>query len=230
MSRPARILVAALALCLACAAPAVAAKRDLLTIIGNDYADDQRLDPCRYSEKDLRKLKDLIPNDAQAYAADFVAAVDDALARRAEGACNKKAGGSATGPAAPPAVPGGTATPPPSTGVAAPPSVFTPGTPAPAQAPPTPGAAPTAAPDVAARDAIGIAARTNDPATGVPFPILALAVLAGLLATAGLLAGLVRWRAWEPAWAERFGHAAGEAGWRASTAWSEFADFVRFGR
>jgi len=40
----------------------------------------------------------------------------------------------------------------------------------------------------------------------------------------------VRWRAWEPAWADRLRHAAGEAGWRASSTWAEFTDFVRYGR
>jgi hypothetical protein len=102
--------------------------------------------------------------------------------------------------------------------------------PAAAKPPPTPTAAPTAAPDVAARDAIGIAARSTDPANDAPFPLIALAVLAGLLALGALAFGAVRWWAWEPAWADRFRHAAGEAGWRASSTWAEFTDFVRFGR
>ncbi len=50
------------------------------------------------------------------------------------------------------------------------------------------------------------------------------------MALGGVVLGLARWRAWQPAWVERFGHAAGEAGWRASTTWAEFADFVRLGR
>ena len=75
-----------------------------------------------------------------------------------------------------------------------------------------------------------IAARTTDPATDAPFPVLALAILAGLFALAGLVVALARWRGWEPAWADDFRHAAGEAGWRASSTWAEFTDFVRFGR
>ncbi|HEV2785802.1 MAG TPA: hypothetical protein VGV67_05405, partial [Solirubrobacteraceae bacterium] len=70
----------------------------------------------------------------------------------------------------------------------------------------------------------------TEPATDAPFPLLALAVLAGVLALGILTVGVARWRAWEPAWADRFRHAAGEAGWRASTTWAEFTDFVRFGR
>ena len=32
------------------------------------------------------------------------------------------------------------------------------------------------------------------------------------------------------AWADRARHATAEAGWRASSTWAEFTDFVRFGR
>jgi hypothetical protein len=218
-----RILLILLA-CAASLAFAAPARADLLTVIFQDYTDDQQLNPCKYTEKQLRQLKDLIPNDLNAYAADFAAAVDDALARRAGGACKK--GGASTAPAAPPAA--GTAQPPssgnPSTGTPAP------AAPAVAQPPPTPQPQPTAAPAVAGGDDIGVAARATDPATEAPFPLLALAIIAGLLGTGGLIFGLMRWRAWEPAWAERFRHAAGEAGWRASSTWAEFADFVRFGR
>jgi hypothetical protein len=60
--------------------------------------------------------------------------------------------------------------------------------------------------------------------------IVALAILAALLALGALLFGIARWFAWEPAWAVRVRHATGEAGWRASSTWAEFTDFVRFGR
>ena len=217
---------------LACAAPASA---DTLTTILQDYVNDQRIDACRYSEKELRQLKDLIPNDANAYAADFAAAVDDALASRAQGACNKKkaqqAQGTQTAPAGgggatqPPASSGATGTGGPASGAAAP------STPNAVKAPPTPTVQPTAAPEIVAiRDAITVAARTTDPATDAPFPVLALAILAGLFALSGLVVAAARWRGWEPAWADNLRHAAGEAGWRASSTWAEFTDFVRFGR
>ncbi|MDP2712335.1 MAG: hypothetical protein Q8O56_14045, partial [Solirubrobacteraceae bacterium] len=109
------VLLLTLVATLACAATA---RADLLTTMAQDFVDDQRLDPCKYSEEQLRQLKDLIPNDLNAYAADFVAAVDDALARRAEGACNTGGSGS---PSA------GTAAPPASAGPAQPPSAGTPG-------------------------------------------------------------------------------------------------------
>lgn len=200
---------------LMCAAPA---RADQLTTILTDYANDNRIDPCRYSPKVLSQLKQLISNDLDSYS-DLGAAVDDALARRAAGACNKAA-----------AKPNAVA--PPVSGTPAPPSATppTPGAPAVAQPPPTPLPQPTAAREVAIRDAIGVAANLDDPGTRAPFPILALAILAGLLALGAALFGIVRWRAWEPAWADRLRHAAGEAGWRASSTWAEFTDFVRYGR
>ena len=233
MLRRFSLLLLACALSLAFTATASA---NLLDVIAADYTDDGKINPCKYTERQLKTLKSLIPNDLAAYDAGFSPAIDDALARRAEGACNKSkaksdGAGAATAPAA-----GGTGsaqppTPSGATGNAAPAGGATaPNTPAVAQPPPTPKAQPTPAPAVAAKDSIGIAARTTDPATDAPFPVLALAILAGLMALAGLVVALARWRGWEPAWADGVRHAAGEAGWRASSTWAEFTDFVRFGR
>ena len=131
------------------------ASANLLDVIAADYTDDGKLNPCKYTEKDLKKLKGLIPNDLAAYDAGFSPAIDDALARRAEGACNKSkpkadGGGATTAPtgggggsAAPPTPSGDTGTAAPSTATAAP------NTPAAAQPPPTPKAQPTPAPAVA---------------------------------------------------------------------------------
>lgn len=233
MTRRIQVFLVACALSLVCAAPAQA---DLLADIFDDYTQDGRINPCLYTEKQLRDLKGIIPNDIEQYS-DFGAAVDDALAKRAQGACKKGGSTSPGNTTAPPAASAtGTAPPPPPAGAAVPSTgapttaTPTPGATAAAQPPPTPGTAPTAAPDVAARDVIGLAARSTDTATDPPFPLIALAVLAALLALGTLVFGVVRWRAWEPAWADRFQHAAGEAGWRASSTWSEFADFVRLGR
>lgn len=224
MTRRIMVLLATCAVALTCAAPAQA---DLLADIFKDYTQDGRLDPCKYSEKQLRDLKGIIPNDIEQYS-DFGSAVDDALAKRAQGAC-KKAPAPAQSTVTPPAA-GGAAPPPPPSSTTAPSADAAPAAPAAAQPPPTPDVAPTAAPDVAATDVIGLAARSTEPATDPPFPLLAMAVLAGLLALATLMVGVARWRAWEPVWADDFRHAAGEAGWRASCTWAEFTDFVRFGR
>ena len=236
MLRRLSLLLLACALSLAFTATASA---NLLDVIAADYTDDGKLNPCKYTTKQLKTLKGLIPNDLAAYDAGFSPSIDDALARRAEGACNKAkpkadAAGATTAPAG---GGGGSATPPtPSgsagdTGANAPSAGAAPDAPAAVKPPPTPSAQPTPAPAVAAgSDQILTAARTTDAATDAPFPVLALAVLAGLFALAGLIVALVRWRAWEPAWADNFRHAAGEAGWRASSTWAEFTDFVRFGR
>jgi len=215
---------------LMCAAPA---RADLLTTILTDYANDNRIDPCRYSQKVLSQLRQLISNDLDAYS-DLGAAVDDALSRRAQGVCKKAKqpqDSSGTQPST------GAVAPPPSSGGgsnssgAAPQAPVAPGKTAPAKPAPTPAVQPTAAPAVVATgDQILTAARTTDPATDAPFPVLALAILAAILALGGMTVGLFRWRAWEPAWTGRFRHAAGEAGWRASSTWAEFSDFVRFGR
>jgi hypothetical protein len=207
----------ALALSLVLAAPASA---DLFTDVVNDYIKDSRLNVCQYTQDQLKKIKDAVPVDQNAYTPEFIAAVDDAIARRAEGACNKK---KVTEALTAPVTSGGPSGPRP------PAAKALPGQPAVAQPPPTPTAEPSPAPGVAT-DAIAVAARSTASGGDAPFPVLALAILAGLLALGGLAFGLVRWRAWEPAWAQRVRHATGEAGWRAASTWAEFTDFVRFGR
>jgi hypothetical protein len=225
MRRTPFLTVVALVMSLVLAAPASA---DLFTDVVNDYIKDSRLDVCKYTQDQLKKIKDAVPVDQNAYTPEFIAAVDDAIARRAEGACNTKKVTQALTqtPAAPS---GGGPTTTPSAGHRAARAV--PGQPAAVQPPPQPTADPTPAPQIAT-DAISVAARAT--ASGgdapAPFPVLALALLAGLLGLGGLLVGLGRWRVWEPDWVDRMRHATGEAGWRAASTWAEFTDFVRFGR
>jgi hypothetical protein len=202
------------------------ARADLFTDVLKDYVADSRLDACTYTQDQLKKLKDLVPVDQNAYSADFVAALDDAIARRAEGACNKRKQTQAVTP------PVGA---PPAAGPKPPARTPQPATPAPAtqgvvEAPPTPGEQPAPAPETVVAAPISVVATETDPASDAPFPVLALAILLGILALGGLLIGTARWMAWEPSWAVRMRHAAGEAGWRASSTWAEFTDFVRFGR
>ena len=85
------------------AAPASA---DLFTDVVSDYLKDNRLDVCQYTQEELRKIKDTVPVDQNAYTPEFIAAIDDAIARRAEGGCNKKKVTEAINQAqAPPAAP-----------------------------------------------------------------------------------------------------------------------------
>lgn len=224
MRRARRLLPVLLAL-LGLLVLAPTASAGLFEDLFKDYAKDGKLDACKYSEDDLKKVKNLIPNDIEQYAPDFPAELDAAIERRASGACGGGGGGGAGDAGAGPAAPGGGGdggTPAP-----APEPRETPGVP---QAPPAPAAAPTAAPAVA-NSAIADAARASDGGTDdAPFPLLALALLAAMMLLAGAAYGAVRWWAWEPAWLVRTRHATAEAGWRASSTWAEFTDFVRFGR
>jgi cobalamin biosynthesis Mg chelatase CobN len=227
-------------LSLGCAATPALAKRPL-----NPYekmvvelVETQRLDACHYTTAELKQAKAMVPLDVQQYNAALIAAFDDAIAARAQGACNKKNSTQTTTPgtAQSPATGGTTGgTTPPQAATKATPQAQAQaqaqvGQPQAAQAPPTPQSEPTPAPAIVAGDEIALAAHTTDIVPDAPFPVLALAILLGVLALCTLAFGVVRFFAWEPQWAVRFRHAAGEAGWRASSTWADFADYVRLGR
>ncbi len=145
-----------------------------------------------------------------------------------------RAKGSGASPTATPGVPPtATTIAPPSATTGVPPGAAT-AVPGAAASPPSgqapqPAPAPKAAPSVA-DGAVGAAARVDSSDAGVPGPLVALAILAGLMLLAAALYGLARWWAWEPRWIVRARHAGGEAGWRASSSWAEFRDWVRLGR
>jgi hypothetical protein len=226
------ILLAVIA-SLACAGPAMARQLNLGERVVADYIKNGgRIDACTFTQDQLKQVKDAIPEDLKQYGASLIAALDDAIAARAQGACNKKTQGQAPPVAGQAAPPGPQSSPPAAAGGTGHPTGQTaaPTAPAQAQAPPTPTSEPSPVPSVADDDSIALASNTTDVATDAPFPMLALAILAGLLALGTAAFGLVRWFAWEPAWTIRMRHAAGEAGWRASSTWSEFSDFVRLGR
>jgi hypothetical protein len=58
---------------------------------------------------------------------------------------------------------------------------------------------------------------------------IAIVALAGLAVAACAIWGLARWQAFEPRWTHSLRHAISEAGLRASSTWSEFADWLRLG-
>ena len=222
-----RALLAALAV-LALAAPAALA--DDFDQVYKDYAQHGRIDPCKHSAAQLQHARKAVPPDIEQYAPDFPDALDAAIEARARGRCGEKKTTTATSaPAATaPATSGpvGTKTAPTTTGTtgANGPTAAAGGAP-PA---PTPDSAPQGAPT---DNAITRAADSSrDSGSGVPAPLVALAILVALLALAGAALGAARWRGWEPAWALRTRHAVGEAGWRATNTWSEFADWVRQAR
>jgi hypothetical protein len=221
--------VTARALTIACAALALAAPvavADSFDDVFHDYQADGHIDPCKHTTAQLQRARDDVPPDIEQYAPDFPDALDRAIEARARGKCAARS--------KPATAPAPTAT----TGVPAPPTATTTGptgptgpttpaaTPAPAE-PPAPSASPQAAPS---DQAIARAAAHDEGDSDVPAPLLALAVLAGLLLVAGVGYGLTRWLAWEPGWALRARHATGEAAWRISATWAEFSDWLRFGR
>jgi hypothetical protein len=228
-----------LALSLVWSTPAPAqtqAELNLYQRILADYVKNGgRFSVCKFTEEELKKAKNAIPEDNEQYGAPLIAALEDAIAARAQGQCNTKKQAAAAAPPPAAAPPAGTAPPPPpaastATSDAGPAQAQPPAAPAQAQEPPKPAAEPAPAQAIAADDSIALASRSTEVATDAPFPIVLLAIVAGLMALAALVFGVVRWFAWEPAWAVRLRHAAGEAGWRASSTFSEFTDFVRLGR
>ena len=211
-------LLLAVGLSLAFAAPASAALAERLI---DDFADDGSLNACNYSEAQLAQIENLIGNDTDAYEPDFRTAIDSMIERRAQGACAKKkrgsaAGGDTSGTPATPGTTGGTSSGSGARG-------------APGAAGSVPGPE-TRDPSPLVTDTVAAAARSGEEGEAPPVPLLAIGALAALMALGGLIFGAARWTGWEPAWADRARHAAGEAGWRASSTWAEFTDFVRFGR
>jgi hypothetical protein len=203
------------------AAPA-AAQADAFTDVFADYQKDGRIDPCAHSQADLRAAKGKVPNDIEQYAPDFPAALDEAAEDRARSACPESGGaagattttGGATG--AEDASPGGK----PSTELTAPTSTV-----------PTPPG--SAQPVAAAADGaiVNAAARTPERgAADTPAPLIALAIVGGLVLLGLLLWGVARFFAWDPAWLAGARHAVQEAGWHAGGLWDDFTDWLRPGR
>ncbi|MGH2918339.1 MAG: hypothetical protein ACRDLS_07040 [Solirubrobacteraceae bacterium] len=228
MRRTSILLFTAVAVSLALAAPASAGLADKLV---RDFSDDGALNACNYSAREIATIKSLIGEDIDAYQPDLRSAIDAMLEEHAQGKCNtnkREPGGDSTSSGTAGTAGGGSDGPgtagTPSTGKAA-----TPATPGAAKPAPAPGAVQTAAPLISG-DAIQASARTAQEGETPPFPLLALAALMALMALGTIVWGVLRFTGWEPAWAPRARHAAAEAGWRASSTWAEFTDFVRFGR
>jgi hypothetical protein len=65
---------------------------------------------------------------------------------------------------------------------------------------------------------------------GVSTAAIVIAMIAGLLALGCGAWAIARARAFEPHWLLSARHTVAEAGFRASSTWSEFSDWVRLGR
>ena len=219
MKRTGTLITVLLALLVAAPAAQANAFKDIF----GSYRKTGAVDACKWSAKQLADAKRQVPNDIDQYAPDFPNALDDALQKRASGACSKTAAAApatSTPAGAPPASPTATTGVPPGT---------TPPAPGTSAAAPQP--APTSKPAPAVADnAILAASKSRNSDAGIPAPLVALAIIGALMALAALLYGLARWWAWEPGWLVRWRHAGAEAGWRASGSWAEFMDWVKLGR
>jgi hypothetical protein len=206
-------LVCALALAASFGAVSVAqaASGNAFLMTFTDYKADGIINGCQYTEGQLKDAQRQVPPDIEQYAPDFPGALQAALEQRARGGCGKQQVAPAT--AAP------TATPilPPTQG---PRAEVT-------KQPPAPPAPDSVADHVIPQ--VAVTARDQGASTA-PAPILALAIVGGLLGLSGLAWGIERWGAWEPAWLLTSRHAVGEAGFRVSSTWADFTDWVRLGR
>ena len=219
MKRTGTLIVVLLALL---AVPGAAQANAFKDIFGA-YKQRGQVAPCKWSAKQLSDAKRQVPNDIDQYAPDFPQALDDAIAKRAAGACATQAATTSTAAATPP--PTTSSGPTATTGV---PPGSTPPAPAGQQAP-QPAATSKPAPAIADNAVLAASKRRSSDA-GVPAPLVALAVIAVLMMLAALLYALARWWAWEPDWLVRARHAGAEASWRASGSWAEFMDWLRLGR
>ena len=213
MSRRSQIVVALLGALVLGLVLAAAASANAFSQVYDSYRNSGRIDPCKFSEGVLNQAKSQVPPDIEQYAPDFPAALDAALQARARGACAPRGSSTAAAvvPAAPPAAPSGGS---PASGPAGPP----------AHAPVA-----TAA-TVSPTAYLAVSGHLHGGGGGAPAPIIALAVLGGLLAIAAGIYGVARWRGWDPPWVQYLSHAFSEAGFHAEATWAEFADWVRLGR
>ncbi len=186
------------------------------------------LDPCAFTQAQLQAGLDGIPEQIKDVVPDLRKAIQDGIAAHARGECEGREPGTTTNPdtsVGSGAVPPVTTTPvtptAPATGSGTEPAQTAPPagapatttTPAPSESAP-PAAAQPAGPRTDDRDAL----------------VIALVVLGALLLLVLAIWGWARLRGWDPSWATRARHAWGEAGFRTTTTWSEFTDWLRLGR
>src|SRR5690349_24028870 len=104
MKRTGTLITVLLALLVAAPAAQANAFKDIF----GSYRKTGAVDACKWSAKQLADAKRQVPNDIDQYAPDFPNALDDALQKRASGACAKSAAGApatSTPAGAPPAQP-----------------------------------------------------------------------------------------------------------------------------
>lgn len=178
-----------------------------------------QLDPCAFSTAELQAAIAGIPPQIKDVVPDLRKAMQDGIEAHRRGSCKGKHATSGNGTAAPPAV---TTTPTTPTVTAPAPVTPAPAATAPQTTPTTP--APTTTTTTQTQSAPADTGRDRTPL------LIALIAVGGLLLLGLLLWGWARLRGWDPTWTSRWRQAWGEAGFRTSATWSEFADWLRLGR
>jgi cell division septation protein DedD len=222
MRSPCRLLVllaVALSGSLALAAPAHADKA--YDKVADAYARaGGHLDPCAFTQAELEAAVRGIPPNIRDVVPALRAAMVEGIAAHKRGDCKGvKPEEGTTGGAAPGTAPS-TTTPP----VTTPPATTQT---APAVPPATMPTTPTTTPAPAAPQPA--AASTAHERDRTPL-VIALIALGALVLLALLGWGVARLRGWDPIWTSRMRHAWGEAGFRTTSTWSEFTDWLRLGR
>ncbi len=182
-----------------------------------------QLQPCTFSAADLEAAIRGIPPAIRNTVPALRTAMEDAIAAHRRGDCRGirpeegTIGGAAT--------PGTTTTPPVTTTPATTPTTET----VPAATVPTTTAPAIASPTSTTPTPPASAAGTSH---GRDRTVLIVALIAGgaLLLAALLLWVWARMRGWDPGWVARMRHAWGEAGFRTTSTWAEFTDWLRLGR
>ena len=177
------------------------------------------LDPCAFTEAELKAAVRGIRSTIRNVVPDLPAAMVNAIDAHERGDCKGvKPEEGTTGGAAPSSTTPTTTAPPVTT-----PPVTT--QTAPATPAPTTSTTATAPPQTSAQPAAGGAhERDRTPL------VIALVVVGALVLLVLLLWGWGRTRGWDPGWLARLRHAWAEAGFRTTSTWSEFTDWLRLGR
>lgn len=210
-------LAAALLLAAAGAAPADQAYDK----VASAYAQaGGQLDPCAFTQAELEAAVRGIPPQIRDVVPDLRAAMVEAIAAHQRGDCRGRGAeeGTTGGAGVPPAGATPTTTPP----------VTTPPATAPVPAPADTTTAP--APAATAPGSPTTAAQPADDGRDLAPLLIALVAAGTLLLLALLLWALTRMRGWDPTWVARVRHAWGEAGFRTTSTWTEFTDWLRLGR
>jgi hypothetical protein len=179
------------------------------------------LDPCDFTQAELEAAVRGIPPLIRDAVPDLRAAMVEGIAAHEHGDCKdiKPSEEGTTGGAAP----GSTTTTPP---VTTPPVTTQTAPVVPAATTPT---TPTTVAPAPAQTSTQPAAGGTQERDRTPL-VIALIAAGALVLLALLLGGWARMRGWDPGWIAHVRHGWGEAGFRTTSTWSEFTDWLRLGR